>query len=206
MPGMQEEWKAQLFPVHWEYRVPSGAVYEGEECGMKFRTLGVVYVGPTLCYFWSWTKWSKDPATQQHWDHSQVRFTAVGSGLWLFRQPGVISYVQNHQAKVVLSSFAATLIGLVMDPQPNAEPEPTSSEAQGFEPNPMTEPTINSPRLMPEDMDVQCINEDTKLFAISQDLVEEHFMVMDDVSGCAGQCLQVSFRPPLSRTGIPWSF
>jgi hypothetical protein len=67
----------------------------------------------------------------------------------------------------------------------------------------MTGPTINSPRPMPEDMDVQWINEETKVFAISQDLVEEHFMVMDDVSGCAGQCLQVSFRPPPSRTGIP---
>jgi hypothetical protein len=129
----------------------------------------------------------------------------VGSELWLLRQPGVIFYVQKHQAKVVLSPFAATLTGPVMDPRPNAEPEPTSSEAQGLEPNPMTGP-INSLRPMLEDMDVQWINEDTKLFAISQDLVEEHFMVMDDVSGCAGQCLQVSFRLPPSRTGIPWSF
>jgi hypothetical protein len=123
----------------------------------------------------------------------------VGLGLWLLRQFGVISYVQKHQAKFVLSPLAPTLICLVMDPQPNAEPQPTSSEAQGFEPNPMTGPTINSPRPMPEDMDVQWINEDTKLFAISQDLVEEHFMAMDDVSGCAGQYL-------LSRTGILWSF
>jgi hypothetical protein len=107
---------------------------------------------------------------------------------------------------VVLSLFAATLIGLVMDPQPNAEPEPTSSEAQVFEPNPMTGPTINSPSPMPEDMDMQWINEGTKVFAISQDLVVEHFMVMDDVSGCVGQCLQVSFSPPPCRPGIPWSF
>jgi hypothetical protein len=93
-----------------------------------------------------------------------------------------------------------------MDPQPNAEPEPTSSEAQIFEPNPMTGPTINSPSPMPEDMDMQWINEGTKVFAISQDLVVEHFMVMDDVSGCVGQCLQVSFSPPPCRPGIPWSF
>jgi hypothetical protein len=151
-------------------------------------------------------KWNKDPGTQQHLDHSQVRFPAVGSGLWLLRPPGVFSYVQKHQAKVVLSPIVAALIGLVMDPQPNAEPQPTSSEAQGFEPNPMTGPTINSPRPMPEDMDVQWINEDIKLFAISPDLVEEHFMAVDDVSGCAGQYLQVSFRPPLSRTSILWSF
>jgi hypothetical protein len=93
----------------------------------------------------------------------------------------------------------------MMDPQPNAGPEPTSSEAQVFEPNPMTGPTINSSWPMPEDMDVQWINKDTEVFAISEDLVEEHFMVMDDVSGCAVQCLQVSFKPPPSRTGIPWS-
>jgi hypothetical protein len=77
------------------------------------------------------------------------------SELLLLRQPGIISYVQKHQAKVVLSPFAATLIGLVMDPQANAEPEPTSSEAQGFEINPMTGLRINSPRSMPEDTDVQ---------------------------------------------------
>jgi hypothetical protein len=70
----------------------------------------------------------------------------------------------------------------------------------------MAGPTINSPRSMPEDMEVQWINEDSKVFTISQDLVEEHFMVMDDVSGCAVQCLKVSFRPPPSRPGIPWSF
>jgi hypothetical protein len=130
----------------------------------------------------------------------------VGSGLWLLRQPGLISYVQNYQAKVVLSPFVATLMGPLMDPQPNAEPEPTSSEAQGFESNPMRGPTINSPRPMPEDMDVQWINEDTKLFTISQDLVEEHFMVMDDVTGCSGQCLQVSLRPPLPELAFPGHF
>jgi hypothetical protein len=36
MPGMQEESKAQLFLVHWDYWVPNGAVFEGEECGMNF--------------------------------------------------------------------------------------------------------------------------------------------------------------------------
>jgi hypothetical protein len=35
MPGMQEECKAQLFLIHWEYQVPSGAVYEDEERGMN---------------------------------------------------------------------------------------------------------------------------------------------------------------------------
>jgi hypothetical protein len=98
----------------------------------------------------------------------------VGSGLWLLRQPGVISYVQKHQTKVVFFPFAATLISLVMDHQPNAEPEPTSSEAQGFDVKPMTGPTINSPRSMPEDMDVEWINEVTKLFARSQDLAHHH--------------------------------
>jgi hypothetical protein len=35
MPGMQEECKAQFFLVHWEFRVPNEAVYEGEERGMN---------------------------------------------------------------------------------------------------------------------------------------------------------------------------
>jgi hypothetical protein len=34
MSGIHEECEAQLFLVHWEYRVPSGAIYEGEERGM----------------------------------------------------------------------------------------------------------------------------------------------------------------------------
>jgi hypothetical protein len=33
MPGIQE-CEAQLFLVHWEYRVSSGAIYGGEEHGM----------------------------------------------------------------------------------------------------------------------------------------------------------------------------
>jgi hypothetical protein len=105
-----------------------------------------------------------------------------------------------------LSPFSATLISLVTDPQPNAEPEPNSSEDQRFDPNPIAGPTINPPKPMPEDMDVQWINEDTKFFALSQDLVEDHFMVMDFVTGCAGQCVQLSFSTPPSRTGILWSF
>ncbi|XP_073908557.1 uncharacterized protein isoform X5 [Castor canadensis] len=103
MSGIHEECEAQLFLVHWEYRVPSGAIYE------------------------------------------------------------------------------ATLTGLVMVPQPNAEPEPPPSEAQGFEPNPMPGPTTNSPGPMAEDMDVEWIDEDTKFIAMPQDLVQEHFLVVDDI-------------------------
>jgi hypothetical protein len=35
MPGMQEDCKAQLLLVHWEYWVTTGAVYEIEEHGMN---------------------------------------------------------------------------------------------------------------------------------------------------------------------------
>jgi hypothetical protein len=104
-----------------------------------------------------------------------------------------------------LSPSAATLIGLVMVPQPNAEPEPPPSEAQGFEPNPMPGPTTNSPGPMAEDMDVEWIDEDTKFIAMPQDLVQEHFLVVDDVSGGAGRsvhrCLSDLLCPDLAFPG-----
>jgi hypothetical protein len=100
----------------------------------------------------------------------------------------------------VLFPPAGLLTSQVLMLQPKAHPEPPPSEAQGYEPNPMPGPTVNSPRPMPEDTELEFFNEDSHLFAVLQDH-DEHFMLMGGVSGCVGQdCCR--FSPVLFRCGI----
>jgi hypothetical protein len=86
----------------------------------------------------------------------------------------------------ILSPPAGLLTAQLLTPQPNAEADPSPSDAQGFEPNPMPGPTISSSSPIPEDMELEMISDDTQLLATSEDH-EEHFMVMGGGSGCAGQ-------------------
>jgi hypothetical protein len=81
---------------------------------------------------------------------------------------------------------SAILTAQLLTLQPNAGPDPSPSEAQGFEPNPMPGPTISSPRPIPEDTELEMISDDTQLLATSEDH-KEHFMVMGGGSGYAGQ-------------------
>jgi hypothetical protein len=55
----------------------------------------------------------------------------------------------------------------------------------------MPGPTINSPKLIPEEMELKLINDDTQLLATSQKH-EENFMITGGGSGCAGQDGMVS--------------